>query len=42
VKKNPASDLCEINVGMVRDLRVGDELILNEEKNGKERRINLN
>ncbi|MBT4641225.1 MAG: tyrosine-type recombinase/integrase [Deltaproteobacteria bacterium] len=37
-----ASDLCRITVGMVKDLNVGDELILNEKKTGKSRRITLN
>jgi integrase len=37
-----ASDLCEITVGQVKDLKAGDELVLNERKTGKERRINLN
>ena len=37
-----ASDLCRITVGMVKDLKLGDELVLNEKKTGKERRINLN
>jgi integrase len=37
-----ASDLCQITVGMVRDLKVGDELKINERKTGKPRRINLN
>ena len=37
-----ASDLSQITVGMVKDLNVGDELILHERKTGKERRINLN
>ena len=37
-----ASDLCRISVGMVKDLKVGDELIIFEQKTGKERRINLN
>ena len=33
-----ASDLCRISVGMVKDLKVGDELIIFEQKTGKERR----
>jgi integrase len=37
-----ASDLCRITVGMVKDLDIGGELVLNEKKTGKERRINLN
>ncbi len=37
-----ASDLCRITVGMVKDLKVSDKLILHEKKTGKERRINLN
>ena len=37
-----ASDLCRITVGMVKDLKVGDEFVLIEKKTGKERRINLN
>ena len=37
-----ASDLCRITVGMVRELKMGDELVLVEKKTGKERRINLN
>jgi integrase len=37
-----ASDLCQITVGMVKNLSIGDELILHERKTGKERRINLN
>lgn len=37
-----ASGLCKITVGMVKDLKVGDELVLFEQKTGKERRINLN
>jgi integrase len=37
-----ASDLCRITVGMVRELKMGDELVLHEKKTGKERRINLN
>ena len=37
-----ASDLCQITFSMVRDLKAGDELMINEKKTGKERRINLN
>lgn len=37
-----ASDLLRIKIGMVRDLEPGDELVLNEKKTGKERRITLN
>ncbi len=37
-----ASDLCRLSVGMVKDLDVGDELILHEQKTGKIRRISLN
>lgn len=37
-----ASDLLQIKIGMVRDLEPGDELVLNEKKTGKERRITLN
>jgi len=37
-----ASDLLRINIGMVRSLEPGDELVLNEKKTGKERRITLN
>lgn len=37
-----ASDLLRITMGMVRGLKPGDELVLNEKKTGKERRITLN
>ncbi|MBU2647752.1 tyrosine-type recombinase/integrase [bacterium] len=37
-----ASDLCTITVVQVKDLKVGDELVVHEKKTGKERRINLN
>jgi integrase len=37
-----ASDLLGINVGQVKDLKAGDELILRERKTGKHRRITLN
>jgi integrase len=37
-----ASDLCRITVGMVRNLKPGEDFILTEKKTGKERRITLN
>jgi integrase len=37
-----ASDLCRITIGMVEDLKEGDELVIHEKKTGKERRITLN
>ena len=37
-----ASDLLRIRVGQVRDLKPNDEIVLNEKKTRKERRINLN
>ena len=37
-----ASDLVKIKVGMVKDLKVGKELVLTETKTKKERRITLN
>ena len=37
-----AIDLLNLKVGMVRDLNPGDELVLYEQKTGKNRRINLN
>lgn len=37
-----ASDLCKIKLGMVKDLKVGDELVIYEKKTGKERRITMN
>ena len=37
-----ASDLLRIKVGQVRDLKPQDEIVLNEKKTRKERRINLN
>ncbi len=37
-----ASDLCRITVGMMKEVKVGDELVIHEKKTGKERRINLN
>ena len=37
-----ASDLLRITIGMVKHLEAGDELVLNEKKTGKERRITLN
>jgi integrase len=37
-----ASDLVRITVGMVKDLKTGDELVLNEKKTKKERRITMN
>lgn len=37
-----ASDLCRIRVGSVRNLKPGDDFILNELKTKKERRITLN
>ena len=37
-----ASDLVRIKVGMVKDLKPGEELVLTEKKTQKERRITLN
>ena len=37
-----ASDLLRIKVGQVRDLKPNDEIVLNEKKTRKERRITLN
>ena len=37
-----ASDLLRIKVGQVRDLKPNDEIVLNEQKTRKERRITLN
>jgi len=37
-----ASDILNIKVGQVKDLKAGDELTLNETKTGKPRRITLN
>jgi integrase len=37
-----ASDLIRITVGMVRDLKAGEEMVLTEKKTKKERRITLN
>ena len=37
-----ASDLCRIKVGMVKDLKPGDDFVLIEKKTGKERRVSLN
>ena len=37
-----ASDLCRITVGMVRDKKAEDEIVLIEQKTGKLRRITLN
>lgn len=37
-----ASDLCRIKVGQVKNLKPGEDFILNEQKTGKERRITLN
>ena len=37
-----ASDLLRIKVGQVKDLKPNDEIVLNEKKTKKERRINLN
>jgi len=37
-----ASDLLRIKVGQVKDLKPNDEIVLNERKTKKERRINLN
>jgi len=37
-----ASDLVRITVGMVRDLKLGEELVLIEKKTKKERRITMN
>jgi integrase len=37
-----ASDLLRIKVSQVKDLRPNDEIVLNEKKTKKERRINLN
>jgi integrase len=37
-----ASDLLRIRVGQVKDLKPNDEIVLNEQKTRKERRINLN
>ena len=37
-----ASDLLKIKVGQVRDLKPNGEIVLNEQKTCKERRINLN
>jgi integrase len=36
-----ASDLVGITVGQVKDLKVGDEWVVNEKKTGKERRLSL-
>jgi integrase len=37
-----ASDLVNITVKQVSDLKAGDDLVLKEQKTGKERRISLN
>jgi len=37
-----ASDLLRIKVGQVKDLKPNDEIVLNEQKTRKERRISLN
>jgi len=37
-----ASDLVSLTVGQVMDLKAGDDLVLKEQKTGKERRITLN
>lgn len=37
-----ASDLLKITAGMVRHCKEGDEIVLTEQKTGKERRITLN
>jgi integrase len=37
-----ASDLINLTVGQVRNLQVGDDIVLVEQKTGKERRITLN
>lgn len=37
-----ASDLCRITIGQVRNLKPGEDFILNEQKTGKERRLTLN
>jgi integrase len=37
-----ASDLVNITVQQVQDLKPGDDLVLTEQKTGKERRITLN
>jgi integrase len=37
-----ASDLCQITVGMVKDVKAGEDFILKEKKTDKERRITLN
>ena len=36
------SDILQITVRMVKDLQPNDELIINEKKTGKQRRVNLN
>ena len=37
-----AKDLVSLTVGMVKNLKIGSELVLNEKKTGKERRISMN
>lgn len=37
-----ASDLIRLTAGQVRNLKVGDDLVLTEKKTGKERRITVN
>jgi integrase len=37
-----ASDLCRITVGMVKDVKIGENFVLKEKKTRKERRITLN
>ncbi len=37
-----ASDILRLNVGQVKNLELGDEIVLKEKKTGKERRITVN
>ena len=37
-----ASDILGLNIGQVRNLKMGDEIVLREKKTGKERRITIN
>jgi len=37
-----ASDILRLTIGHIRDLKLGDEIVLKEKKTGKERRITVN
>ena len=37
-----SSDLCRITIGMVKDKKIGDEIVLKEIKTKKARRITIN